>query len=904
MNRLTVSSLGDNTIATNQPGVLQRGGSDSFQSITPQTQKIAGLDARANSFELIGDNIIATGNFFIRRDNMLLYADKAVINKTNKNIELSGNVKFFQIIKSRKEIEYWDLVDLQKNPYVKFKVVGTTMTPTGRQLLVVDEIVKSLAWSGKRTIGNLDSGVFEFGSFNTKLNNLYTKGKVAKRYNNGKLEIKNATLSTFPSPGDGDPIFSIKSSKLVATPSSGAVSTSLNSPGSSDNTKSTSYNNYSIWAYNNIFYVLGVPVMWLPVIYKPTPGKTGQWRLSTGSNTEYGYYLQTSNYWNLMDSDGIKVDTLNLIDYYQFRGLGLGNRTRISTDNSESQIFAYGINDDRANYNVPDNSRYKNLDDFRYYVDVKNKTHLTDRMDLRGRFGALSDYYFLNDYFDDVFRVDPQPSTYADLNQQFDWGTLSLSVHPKVNDFFTVVEELPKLELNVPRQEIWKNIYYQSQTNAAYMQMRWAKFKKSRAEIQAEYSPDKQFANYVEPDDYSAARFDSVHFIYYPMKIGGWLNVLPRAGFRFTAYSNSSKKAVNDDDVFGLIQASKPESFYSGAVVNYDDDGGAIARFIPEVGLQLNTKMYRSWSNVKNAFWNINGIRHVIQPYINYTLLSPTSNRDNIYYFDDIDRIDTQHFVRLGIENRLQTRRGGRNSSQVYTWASMQNYFDFLIDDKNRNRITDESSKNRVWNHLGDLGTILSVNPSENLQLTLNLLVDSGKLASGDVTNAFAESNLQANYNFADGWGIFGNWYYSRANTTAASYSMGSDLSQVESGTYFQREFGDGSYMQTGLNFKINDRTFGQTYLEYDFQNSMLPDFNISLNRELPGSLMLTLSYSVNNRKNTDGSGTFTNQGVNASLSFTNTPHYSIAPKTSLLPQYMSGAPQGAPVMGTPLKNS
>ena len=866
---------------------------------------VAGFDARSNSFELIGDNIIATGNFFIRRDNMLLYADKAVINKTNKNIELSGHVKFYQISRARKEIEYWDLVTLQKNPYVKLKVVGTTMTPTGRQLLIVDEIIQNLTWSGKRTIGNLESGVFEFGSFNTKLGNLYTKGTEAKRFKNGKLEIKNATFSSFPSSANGNSIFSIKSTKLVAIPASDTVSTSLNSETGTDSRDLSSYNNYHIWAYNNIFYIAGVPVMWLPVIYKPPPGKVGQWRLSTGSNTEYGYYLQTSNYWNIKDSNGIKIDTLNLIDYYQYRGLGLGNRTRMSTENSKSELFVYGINDERANYSVPDNSRYKNLDEFRYYVDIKNKTHITDRMDFRGRDAALSDYYFLNDFFDDVFRVDPQPSTYANLNQQFTWGTLSLSVHPKVNDFFTTVEELPKLELNIPRQEIWHNIYYQSETNASYLQTRWSKFKKSRADIASE--THSTFANYVEPDDYQSARFDTVHFVYYPMKLG-WLNILPRAGFRFTAYSNSSKRAISESELDSLIQASKPESNYPGAVVNYDDNGGSLARFIPEVGLQLNTKMYRTWNNVKNAYWDIDGIRHVIQPYINYTLLSPNQNRDHIYYFDDVDRIDTQNFVRVGIENRLQTRRGGWKTSQLYTWASMQNYFDFLIDARNRNNIaseTDENySNNKISDHLGDFGTILTINPTEDLQLTLNLLIDSGKLASGAVSEAFSSSNLQMNYNFADGWGIFGNWYYSRSNTTSASYSMGSDLSQIESGTYFQRQFGDASYAQTGLNFKINDRTFGQAYIGYDFQNSMLPDFNINLNRELPGSLMLTLSYYISNRKNTDGSGVFTNQGVNASLSFTNTPHYSIAPKTSLLPEYMGGSPQGAPVVGTPLKHS
>ncbi|HJO96204.1 MAG TPA: hypothetical protein QF753_22630 [Victivallales bacterium] len=917
ITRLNVSSLDGDTITQNQSGATERGGGgDNFPGAGAMVQKIEGLDARADSFDFVGDNMIATGNVFVRRGDMLLYANKGIINNTNKNIELTGNVKFFKLTKNRQELEYYELVELEKNPYVKFKVVGTTMSPAGRQMLVVDVIQENLSWAGERAIGNIDSGVFEFGNYDVNLSGWYTTGGTARREKDGKVIVKGAMTSPCPGLMEGNAVMAIKSSKMVAIPGGDRVSTSLNSKTGEEKRSATNVNNYHLWSYNNIIYVAGVPVMWLPVIYKPPPGKMGQWRFSSGGSTPFGYYFLLSSYWNLWDSDGVKIDTMPLLDYYQKRGLALGDRTRITMDNSETDIFAYGINDRYSNYDFPDNSRFNdswtqnssdNVEAMRYYVDVKNKTHITDRMDFRGRFAALSDYYFLNDYFDDIFRVDPQPSTYANLNYQFDWGTLSLNVHPKVNSEFTAVQELPKLELVVPRQEIWNNIYYQTESNISYLQMNWTKFKQSRASYAAQYpsttAGNPAFGNLVEPSNYSAARFDSVHFVYYPLKLG-WLNILPRAGGRFTAYSNSTKRKVNDLDVNTLLLVSKQEMGLGsyGTVNNYDSQGGFKARLIPEVGLQLSTKMYRSWSNVKNAYWEMDGLRHVFQPYINYGLIAPTSSRDHIYYFDDTDRYDNQHYVRFGLENRLQTRRGGWKSSQVYTWASMQNYLDLLIDDKNRNNqaVAGQDMENR-GNYLGDFGHIITINPTQDVQLTLNLLMDGGQMVAGKFAEAFAESNFQFNYDFADGWGFFGNWYYSTDNSTSPVVSQGSELSQIESGTYFQRMFWDQSYSQMGLNWKLNDRTFGQAYVEYDFVNHIMPDFNININRELPCNLMLTLSYSISKRLNNNGSGIHTNQDVNASINFTTSPTYSIAPKESMIPEYLSGAPMGAPMIGSPL---
>ena len=60
-----------------------------------------------------------------------------------------------------------------------------------------------------------------------------------------------------------------------------------------------------------------------------------------------------------------------------------------------------------------------------------------------------------------------------------------------------------------------------------------------------------------------------------------------------------------------------------------------------------------------------------MRPFINYTYIpKPTEDRDHLYYFDDIDRIDEQNFMRFGVENRLQTRSG----NGVRNILAMENY--------------------------------------------------------------------------------------------------------------------------------------------------------------------------------------------------------------------------------------
>lgn len=835
---------------------------------------IEGVTAKADSFEVIGDNMVAYGNIFVRKGDLLVYADKAIFNNTNKMLELSGNVKFFQMVRGRQEIEYWNLKKLEKDPNIKIKVVGTVMTATGRQKLVVDTVTETLTWQGDSAIGSIATGVFQLGNFQADIGGWTVAADGALRKADGSLIIPDAEMSPCASFMEGHSLYSVKSKTVEAFPS-GDQSSNLTS---FDKDTTPDENNYHMWAYNNIFYIGELPVMWLPVLYKPPKRNLGTWGITGGNSSAYGTYVQTTNKWTLSNTPDLKIGTTNMLDYYSSRGFGFGNATTVSTPTSKTESFAYMINDSDADYSLPEpgngytGSRYAPLDSTRYDVDIKNMTHVTDRLDFRGRFNSMSDIYFLNDYYSQLFYTDPEPATYADLSYQFDRAALDLTFRPQVNQWASTVEQLPALQLTVPRQELWNNFYYQGQSSAGWYDMQWGKFNKSRASM--------GLGNGVEPAAYDAGRFDTVNFLYYPLNLKD-INLIPRVGVRFTGYTDSSDIPISDQQLNQNLSTQAPEQNSNATVVNYNNRGGSAGRVIPEFGLNLNTKASRSWDNVKNAFWDINGIRHVTQPYVDYTYLTPMgTDRKYIYYFDDIDRIDTQNFMRYGVDNRLQTRRGGWKSSQSYTWASMSNYLDLLFNTDSR---MDEP--NGTIKNLGDFGHILNITPTEDLTFNFTALIDSGRLFSGtDLNNCVSTTNIGGTWKFADGWSINPSWAYTSNNNTNPTYSMGNMMSQVESGTYFQRTFTDSSYLSTNLNFKINDRTNGVVSISRDFYNGMWPNAGITLTRDLPCSLQVVLNASVSQSTENDNSGTKTESNLSASLQFTSIPTYEISPRESLFP--------------------
>ncbi|MBN2640489.1 MAG: LPS-assembly protein LptD [Victivallales bacterium] len=751
------------------------------------------VSAHADSLDFVGGNVIATGNVVIKYKDIVIKADKAIVNPQGKDLDAQGNII---LERQRFIVQAFMLEEYQKQLAVadrRLELIGYRMTTTGEQLLVARVYLRGDVFKAERISGNLETGTLEFDKFFAGYKNFFCSGVSASRSPEGTITVKNATVTTCEYIENHQEHYSIGCGTLVIKPAANPDDLKMYNPDMGE---------HSYWAYNCTLNVSGIPVMWLPMVYKPADVSPGLFQFQAGYDSDWGAYVQTSKKYRLMDYP--LVEDRIYLDYYSKRGVGLGNELWIDTKDSKTNFFAYFIHDrdkwaadsrDDEDYNK--NAYRLSKPTQRYDIKLSNLTHITPNLDFRGNLEILSDYYFLDDFFSSRSNDTPQPASYASLEYQHEYFSAAAYARPRVNNFYTAVQKFPEFSLDVPRQELFANIYYQSSTSVANMNMMFR-----------DWDSPRTTGNGVDPKNYGAIRFDTLHMFYYPVTLFDWLNITPRAGGRFTYYNNSSKRKLSGGDVSNLFLADDPDLPNDGVnVVNYDDRGGAIARLAGEIGIQADTKIHRSWQNVKNSYWKLDGLRHVAQPYINYTYIpEPTASPDRIFYFDDIDRISRQNFIRFGLKNRLQTRRGDFGSEQIYEWASMENYVDYHF-----NREDDLS-------HLGDFTTILRFNPSPKLSLSSTLLLDlSGNKSSlvdtyrngrytdraGISTKWIDKWQTTLRYEIYEQAYVYLSYSYQDRYSTHSAYSMGSMMTSVDAGTSFGRSYDRSQTVRAGIEVPV-----------------------------------------------------------------------------------------------------
>ena len=796
------------------------------------------IDASADQLDFVGDNIVAKGHVAVKYKNIWLTADKAVINLTTKEIDATGRVNFIQRSKRTIEVDYEEYLKLLDDPNTKVTVNSYVMTPTGRQKLDITVVKEINNWTGTHATGNLSTGIFDLGDFSGRNGFFYISGKKAERAPGGEITIKNAKVTTCEYVQDHHEHYSLTASSVELYPKEKGHENKYYEDGGK----------YHMLVWNAILRVGGVPIFYFPFLYKPPDDGLGLGvHVKGGRDSDWGTFILTKKVLKFNFWDAATKTTL-MADYYSKRGVGGGVEFEANTQDSYTDAFIYGVYD--KEYRDYRKGRF-DYDPYRYDMRISHLNHITPRLDFRGHFELLSDQEFLHDFFRDREDVNPQPATFASLEYQFDRLSIGTYVRPRVNDFFSVVESLPEFRVDIPRQELFKNIYYQGETSVVYNRMKWRDYDYPRS------------GGGKDIDDYEAGRFDSLHMFYYPFKIFDSINIIPRAGFRMTAYSETSKGRVTQGNLGTYFIVDSPSVDNSGHIVNYDDDGGSKFRFASEFGLEMNTKIYRSWDNAKSAFWGVDGLRHVMVPYVNYNVIPDvTLNREHIYYFDDIDRITEQNFIRVGIKNRLETRRGAYGHQEIYTWASVENYVDFHF------------KKEDGFNNMGDFGTIFRWNPFPNFSASTDLLIDVG----GGSINRFS---TRFDYTITEDWKVFAGYLYQNDYTQRNVYSMGSSLTDITSGSSFTRSYYKRNSIFGGLEFPIwNEKTKGNISMYYDFEQNKINEARVGIKRILH-CWEAGVEWRVRQRNDDMGDNIWENTFM-FTLALTDLPSVKIAAKTGI----------------------
>jgi LPS-assembly protein len=455
--------------------------------------------------------------------------------------------------------------------------------------------------------------------------------------------------------------------------------------------------------HNPKFYVGKVPILWLPYLSQPLQEDLG-YQFTPGYSSQWGAYLL--NRYGTLWGDHSVVQFM--LDGRTERGLAAGLnlysqrwrnnpnfgkfRAYYAHDTDPQQSVVSSSSEDRSNL---DNDRYRINFHHRVYLPGPEESTFYVDFDIN----KVSDEFFYEDFFPNDFRLDPQPDNLITLTKQHERGELSVLTRFELNDFYRNDTRLPEIALDFTRQPIFNTgAFYWGSTTFGIYEDNLSESTLNRLRTQADALEDDirladrlstrlsettglrsplntglvdqerrtlldDLRNQLEPNSFS--RLYSYHEVLYPLTVGKGVTLTPKVG---------------------------------GGAVNYSDVDGPSpdnsTRGIFHAGVDIATKFSKFYDDIQIPRLGLDGVMHVVQPYLNYSYVNadeigssfrgvdrlvPTNRLRplDVPQFTAVDGLNSWNIVRLGVENRLLTRRGTGSHPGLVS----NTYFDTFVED-------------------------------------------------------------------------------------------------------------------------------------------------------------------------------------------------------------------------------
>jgi len=535
--------------------------------------------------------------------------------------------------------------------------------------------------------------------------------------------------------------------------------------------------------WNAVLYADGVPIFYFPY-YKRDLGKhANNFNFLPGDQSSYGPYLLSTYNWFWGDNLDGKIH----LDYRERRGVGGGPdvNARLGRWGDFGLKYYYTHDDDSGN-SISTNS-FNNLapiPENRQRLNFTWQATPYTNLNVKALVNYQSDPLVLHDFFEGEYTANPQPYTFVEANKYRENWSFDVLTTPRVNNFFDQVERLPDLKLTGFRQQLFGTpVYYESESSAGYYRQVYA------ATNQTLFTN----VNGTLPD-YSAARADTFQQVLVPWKFFDWLNVTPSVGGRFTYYSQAGGPGGTNDET---------------------------VRTVFNTGVETSFKASRLWAGATNSLFDIDGLRHVIEPSVNYVFVpDPSAPPSQLPQFDselpgleilpiqfpdynNIDSIDSRNVMRFGLRNTLQTKRDGQ-LDKLLDWTLMLDW-----------RLKPDTSTNALQNGLtsvgpqktfNDLYSALAFRPRSWLTLESKLRYD---INDNQLNLAFHQLTFTPGEKWS--WGL-GLWY-------------------LRSGFLGPGTSGE-NYITSTLFYRLNDNWGFRATDNFDAQHGRLQDQFYSLYRD------------------------------------------------------------------------
>jgi lipopolysaccharide export system protein LptA len=504
-------------------------------------------------------------------------------------------------------------------------------------------------------------------------------------------------------------------------------------------------------------YVGKVPVFWWPYLYQSL-NDAFSFTISPAYLSSWGPSILTQVTFPITDD----IRGRFRLDYRGRRGVAVGFDSTIDYFNdSEARLKTYYLQDQNPNLNETNIPR-KDVPTGRYRVSLADTTNFTDDIYGIANITKLSDQFVMQDFFQGEFRIDPVPDNVIAVAKTDPFYTLTAIERFQANEFFTTTERQPEVVLDIKRHGLFGGpIFYEGETGFANLRL--------------QFPQDSGFENY------GTYRFDTFHQLTYPNTYFGWLSIVPRVGYRGTYYGKTFDLGSTT-----FIPPSNPliPNFIlpPPTLANPVKFDGDTFRSVFDTGAEASFKISRKWESVQSRAVGLDGLMHVIQPFTDFSYVKEDGpNPTAILGFDrfqpstqpraldfpqftTIDSIADWTVWRVGVRNRLETRRDDR----TITWFELDSFVD--VQFQNPYQPTDYSNLvNNIrftplpWMSLSinsqvpafakgftEVDTVANVQPMANLQLTV-----AHRYLNGNPF--FQDSSLfvvGGYYRIDDNWGI------------------------------------------------------------------------------------------------------------------------------------------------------
>ena len=475
-------------------------------------------------------------------------------------------------------------------------------------------------------------------------------------------------------------------------------------------------------------YIGNVPIFWWPYLYQSL-SDTFSFSVTPAYTSTWGPSLLTQVMFPITDYIRARLR----LDYFGRRGPGIGFDPIIDygkEKSSQARLKTFYIDDQNPDINQTNIPRV-GVPESRYRVGLEDRTNFTDDIYATANITKLSDQYVMQDYYPGEFRIDPVPDNVVAVTKTNPVFTLTGIERFQANDFFTTTERQPEVVLDIKRHGLFGGpIFYEGETGFANLRL--------------QFPEDSGIKNF------GTDRFDTFHQLTYPNTYFGWLSIVPRVGYRGTYYGKTwdlgstvfvpPTNLLVPDFILPPPTTTNPIKF----------DGDTF-RSVFDTGAEASFKISQKWENVQSRAFGLDGLMHVIQPFTDFSYVKEDGpNPLSILQFDrfepstqlraiefpqftPIDSIASWTVWRLGVRNRLETRR----DDQTITWLELDSFVD--VNFTNPYDRTDYSNlfNNLRFNPLPwmslsinsqlpafskgftEVDTVASVQPLANLQLNV-----------------------------------------------------------------------------------------------------------------------------------------------------------------------------------------